>query len=97
MKNCYIIIYEIDNAKQLDEFVDIINSNFISKKAKQNSYIVIVEDLAAKEVHDIIFNKLSFEAQIMVIKMTNFYGTFINQSVFDWLKEQFPNWSWVEK
>lgn len=97
MKKCFFITHEISDANKLEEFVDIITGSFISKKVKRNDYVVIAEDMSASKVYELISSKLSFDAKLMVIEFTHFYGIFINETVIDWLREQFPSWSWVEK
>ncbi|WP_445721202.1 hypothetical protein [Flavobacterium sp.] len=51
--------------------------------------------MEAKEVYELLASKLSFNPEFMVIELKNFYGYFINSSVFDWLKQSFPDWKWA--
>uniref|UniRef100_UPI00404B57CA hypothetical protein n=1 Tax=Flavobacterium sp. TaxID=239 RepID=UPI00404B57CA len=98
MKKPFFIIHDkIIDPVQASEFTEVLTSNFISKKAKEDAYVIIVEDMDSKEVYELLASKLSFDSRLMVIEMTNFYGFFITGAVFEWLKESFPTWNWIKK
>lgn len=98
MKKAIAVIFDkIEDAQQMTEFEEVIRSNYISKRAKENVFILALnEEPNAKDIHDQIEQKCSFKPNILVIKMEYFFGNFDSKDFIAWFKEQFSHMTWIE-
>lgn len=95
MKKAVIIIYDDVPTANMENFLEAIRSNFVSKKGKSNVFIVIVESTTdPKEVFDIVEKSTNFKPDILVVSMEKFYGYFIDEGAVEWLKSQLPDVNW---
>lgn len=96
MKKSFAIIFDPLNKSLMDGFEETIRSNYISKKAKENMYIIVVDNVSSpKEIFENLRSKLDPEISFLVIDMSAYYGLF-KESAIVWLKEQLPSTNWVE-
>ncbi len=95
MKDPYIIIYDnFDDPEHENLFVEAITSNFVSKKGRENMYIIINDkELNSVDIFELIKSKLDIESNFIVVKLDDFYGTF-NYHALEWLKHKFPDSNW---
>lgn len=98
MKEPYIIIYNsFDSPKDEVLFIEAIASNFISKKGRDNMYIINSDKgLFAADIHKLLTSKLNIESDFLVVGLSNFYGTFNNDGI-KWLKKEFPDINWLHE
>ena len=96
MKKAFAIIFDPLSKPIMDDFEEVIRSNYISKRAKDNMYIVVVENnINPKDIFVNLRSKVSPEISFLIIVMSEYYGLF-KESAVDWIKEQFPDMTWVE-
>jgi hypothetical protein len=98
MKKAVALIFDpIVNTNQMTEFEEVIRSNYISKRAKANVFVLSMnEDVNSKDIHNSILEKCSFRPSFLIIKMEYFYGNFISKDFVAWFKEQFSDINWIE-
>lgn len=91
MKSPFIIVFDdIADKANIAILVEVITSNFVSKKAKENLFIIVSEDKKTKEVFELVKSKINFSASIIVIELNSFYGNFFDIGTANWIKETFP-------
>lgn len=92
MKSPYIIIIEDTlDKKNKEELIEIIRSNYISKQAKDNAYLIsIINNQEPKEVFKFIESKVSFELTILIVELSKFYGVLFSEAI-EWLEVHFKD------
>jgi hypothetical protein len=97
MKKSFAIIFDpIIQESDEKKFVEAIRSKYVSKKAKNNMYIIISDhDESSKLIYDDLFSRMNFPISFLVIQLDSFYGLFQEEAV-SWLRDQFPKHNWVD-
>jgi hypothetical protein len=98
MKKAIAVIFDpIVDVKHMAEFEEVIRSNYVSKRGKENVFILALnEEQNSKDIHDFILSKCSFKPSLLVIKMEYFYGMFQSNDFIEWFKGQFSHMDWLE-
>lgn len=93
MKEPFLILYDnFDSPENEALFLEQLTSNFISKKVRINTYVIINEkDIKARDIYELIKSKLDFRHNFIVVKLDSFFG-YLDTGSFGWLKKQIPNW-----
>jgi hypothetical protein len=90
-KSSFIIISEtISDTLQMGQFTEAITSQFVTKRAREQSFLIVSEGKDAKEIFQMIESKMTSKINFLVVEFENFYGYFIDDSVADWLRTHFP-------
>lgn len=93
MKKAYAIIFDenFDSDSLKNDLLEVVRSNFPSKKARQSVMIFSSEIKSSREVYELIESKTKPKiSNFFVIELNNFYGVF-NEDALNWLRDQFPN------
>ena len=96
MKYPYIVIFvKFNTPENEQEFTEVMTSNFVSKRIHNNIFAFKKEKgTKPADVFNLIETKLSFKTNIMILKLSDFYGTFSNNGI-GWIKENFSEISWI--
>lgn len=90
--NAYFVYFSSPSAEDQLVIMDIITSNYISKRASENLIAVIAQEGDnAKTIHDVIAKKIQESnigtMDLVVTKLHSFYGT-LPKSFWDWVEEK---------
>ena len=92
MNKPYLILFETPEKEEyFDKFLEVIRSTFVSKKGKENSIIISVqENMSTKEIYDYLKAKLDNNISFIIIPFIEFYGR-LSTEVWEWLQDTFPH------
>ncbi len=98
MKKPFVVIFDtIDNENEMSDFEEVIRSNYVSKKGKENVFIIAAdENEKSKNIHNFIMERCSFSPSLLVIKMEFFYGMFNSNDFIPWFREHFSHMNLTE-
>lgn len=96
MSKPYLINYNsYDNPADEALFVEAITSNFIAKKVRENTYVIVNDkNLRSQKIFELIESKLEIPVDFIVVKLEFFYGIFSADGL-KWLKETFSDIKWL--
>ena len=80
MKKAIAVIFDpIVDVKHMAEFEEVIRSNYVSKRGKENVFILALnEEQNSKDIHDFILSKCSFKPSLL--------ESFFSNTISDCLK-----------
>jgi hypothetical protein len=91
-----LIYNSISDPKSLAQLEEVIRSNYVSKKAKDNFYVLSLEkEEKTIDLHNFIISKCKFKPSLLVFRMDVFHGTFSDDFV-NWFKAQFPHMQYTD-
>lgn len=98
MKYPFIIVIDnVPDKANVAFLVDVITSSFVSKRGRENFFIIISENNRSKDIFELIKSKINFNADILIIELDNFYGNFFDINTVNWVKENFPEMNYTIK
>lgn len=99
MAQHYLIIFDKNIPPEVqNEFLEVITSNYVSKKLEKFSAISISaeDEISPQEIHKNLKAKLKTGVSFIVIKMAAYFGNF-PLGVFDWIKSTFPDKDYINQ